>query len=74
MRGARAALITLATLAVLLLLPDVAEADGGVKVGWYSQQVRTSRAAVGAHIHASAARAGETRDRGATPASTRPWL
>jgi len=70
MRGVRAALITLAALAVLLLLPDVAEADGGVKVGWYSQQVRTSRAAVGAHIHASAARAGETRDRGATPAST----
>ena len=69
MRGARAALITLATLAVLLLLPDVAEADGGVKVGWYSQQVRTSRAAVGAHIQASAARAGERRDRGATPAT-----
>ena len=70
MRVRRAVLMTLATLAVLLLLPDVAEADGGVKVGWYSQQVHTSRAAAGAHIHASAARAGETRDRGATPAKT----
>jgi len=68
MRCGRAALITLATLA--LLLPDIAEGDGGVNVGWYSQQVRASRAAVGAHIHASAARVGDTRDRGATPPNT----
>ena len=70
MRGSRAALIALAALAVLLFVPNVAEADGGVKVGWYSQQVRSSRATVGAHIHASAARADETRARGTTPAST----
>ena len=66
----RWALLALAALAILLGVPERAEADGGIKVGWYSQQVRSSRAAVGAHIHASAARVGETRDRGATHGST----
>jgi len=35
-------------------------------VGWYSQQVRPSRAAAGARIHVSAARPTQTGDRGAT--------
>jgi hypothetical protein len=70
MRGSRAILALVAALATLLVVPALAEADGGVKVGWYSQQVRSSRAAIGADIHSSAARTGQTRDRGATPGST----
>src|SRR3954470_23853785 len=66
MRG-RPALITLAALAVLLALPESAQAGGGVKVGWYSQQVRPSHAAAGAHISVSAAQSAETTDRAATP-------
>jgi hypothetical protein len=63
----RSALIALAALAALLAVPQAARADGGIKVGWYSQQVRPSHAAAGAHIHVSAARPGEASDRGATP-------
>jgi hypothetical protein len=69
MRGRRS-LIAAALLAALLAAPNAARADGGIKVGWYSQQVRPSHAAVGADIHASAARAGAARDHGATPAPT----
>ena len=67
MRGRRS-LIAAALLAALLAAPNAARANGGIKVGWYSQQVRPSHAAVGADIHASAARAGAARDQGATPA------
>lgn len=67
MRGRRS-LIAAALLAALLAAPNAARADGGIKVGWYSQQVRPSHAAAGADIHASAARAGTARDQGATPA------
>jgi hypothetical protein len=70
MRGSRALIALVAALATLLVVPAIAEADGGVKVGWYSQQVRSSHAAIGADIHSSAARAGQARDRGATPGST----
>ncbi len=66
MRG-RSELIALAALAVLLAVPATAQADGGIKVGWYSQQVRPSQAAAGAHIRAPGARSAEARDRGATP-------
>jgi hypothetical protein len=38
-------------------------------VGWYSQQVRPSHAAAGAHIRVSAAQSAEMRDRGATPST-----
>jgi hypothetical protein len=57
-------------LAFSLAVPVAANADGGIKVGWYSQQVRPSRAAVGGHIQVSAARAPTTRGRGGTPAGT----
>ena len=67
MRGRRL-LIAAALLAALLAAPNAARADGGIKVGWYSQQVRPSHAAVGADIQASASRAGAARDQGATPA------
>jgi hypothetical protein len=69
MTRTRSTLLLLA-LAFSLALPVAANADGGIKVGWYSQQVRPSRAAVGGHIQASAARAPATRDRGGTPAGT----
>jgi hypothetical protein len=36
-------------------------------VGWYSQQVRPSRAAAGAHINATMAQSAEPRDRGVSP-------
>lgn len=53
-------LLTFALLAAALVVPEAAQADGGIKVGWYSQQVRSSRAAVGAQIHdASATRTHE---------------
>jgi hypothetical protein len=67
---ARRSLIATALLAALLAAPTAARADGGIKVGWYSQQVRPSHAAVGADIHASTARTGAARDRGGTPAPT----
>jgi hypothetical protein len=57
-------------LAISLSVPAAAKADGGIKVGWYSQQVRPSRAAVGAHVQASAARAPAQHDKGGTPAGT----
>ncbi len=69
MTRTRSTLLLLA-LAFLLAVPVAANADGGIKVGWYSQQVRPSRAAVGGHIQVSAARASATRDRGGTPAGT----
>jgi hypothetical protein len=69
MTRTRGTLLLLA-LAFSLAVPVAANADGGIKVGWYSQQVRPSRAAVGGHIQASAARAPLTRDRGVTPAGT----
>jgi hypothetical protein len=69
MTRTRGTLLLLA-LAFSLAVPVAANADGGIKVGWYSQQVRSSRAAVGGHIQASAARAPATRDRGGTPAGT----
>ena len=63
MRGKRT-LLSLALLVAVLVAPEAAKADGGIKVGWYSQQVRPSRAAVGAHIEdASTTRApGTTQD------------
>jgi hypothetical protein len=66
----RPILIALAALAILLALPDAAQAGGGIKVGWYSQQVRPSRAAVGADVHVSTAQTGERRAGGATPGRT----
>jgi hypothetical protein len=69
MTRTRGTLLLLA-LAFSLAVPVAANADGGIKVGWYSQQVRPSRAAVGGHIQASAARAPATRDRGGTPTGT----
>jgi hypothetical protein len=67
MTRTRSTLLLLA-LAFSLAVPAAANADGGIKVGWYSQQVRPSRAAVGGHIQASAARASATRERGGSPA------
>lgn len=64
---ARSALIAVAAVAVLLAVPEAAQADGGIKVGWYSQQVRPSHAAAGASIHASSARSGDTPNRSARP-------
>jgi hypothetical protein len=69
MTRTRSTLMLLA-LTFSLAVPVAANADGGIKVGWYSQQVRPSRAAVGGHIQVSAARAPRTRDRGGTPAET----
>ncbi|HET8892912.1 MAG TPA: hypothetical protein VFM96_02290 [Gaiellaceae bacterium] len=69
MTRTRGTLLLLA-LAFSLAAPVAANADGGIKVGWYSQQVRPSRAAVGSHIQASAARAPAARERGGTPAGT----
>jgi hypothetical protein len=69
MTRTRSTLLLLA-LAFSLAAPVAANADGGIKVGWYSQQVRPSRAAVGGHIQASASRAPATRDRGGTTAGT----
>lgn len=66
---ARSALIAVAALAALLALPRTAQADGGIKVGWYSQQVRASHAAAGASIHVSAARSRDTQNRRATPST-----
>jgi len=66
---ARSVLIAVAAVAVLLASPDAAQADGGIKVGWYSQQVRPSHAATGASIHVSAARAGDTQNRSTTPST-----
>ncbi|MGH3007781.1 MAG: hypothetical protein ACRDLM_00020 [Gaiellaceae bacterium] len=53
-----------------LMSSGPALADGPLRIGINSQQYGPSRARVAAHIHASAARAGETHDRGATPGST----
>jgi hypothetical protein len=66
---ARCALIAVAALAVLLAVPEAAQANGGIKVGWYSQQVRPSHAAAGASIHASAARARDAQTRNTTPST-----
>lgn len=57
-------LLALAVLTAALVAPEAARADGGIKVGWYSQQVRSSHAAAGAHIQdTSPARArGTTQD------------
>src|SRR5947207_13732920 len=66
----RPALIALAALVTVFALPGAAQADGGIKVGWYSQQVRPSRAAVGADVHVSKAQTVERRSRGETPGST----
>jgi hypothetical protein len=52
-----------------LMWSEAALAGGPIKIGINSQQYGPSRARVAAHIHASAARAGETRDRGAIPGS-----
>src|SRR5260221_4599031 len=69
MTRTRSTLLLLA-LAFALSVPAAAKADGGIKVGWYSQQVHPSRAAVGGHIDASTARASATRDKSSTPAGT----
>jgi hypothetical protein len=66
---ARCALIAVAALAVLLAVPEAAQANGGIKVGWYSQQVRPSHAAAGASIHASATRARDAQTRNTTPST-----
>ncbi len=66
----RPILIPLAALATFFALSDAAQAGGGIKVGWYSQQVRPSRAAVGADVHVSTAQTGERRAGGATLGST----
>jgi len=63
-------MIVLLALAFSLTVPVAAKADGGIKVGWYSQQARPSRAAVGAHIQASAAGAGARHYGQGTPAVT----
>jgi hypothetical protein len=62
-------LLTLLALASSLAIAEVAHADGGVKVGWYSQQLHPSRAAVGAHIQASADRQRVSNERRTTPGS-----
>lgn len=68
MTSNRAKLLPLLVLASLFALPQAADADGGIKVGWYSQQVRPSRAAIGAHIDASAAQSGTSTGTARTPA------
>ena len=68
----RAALVVL-----IFALSPIATADAGrvhggpatVHVGAYSQEEQPHRAQIGAHIDASAARAGEANDRGATPST-----
>jgi len=69
MRPPRCILLGLFALASLLAVSQAANADGGIKVGWYSQQVRPSRAAVGAHIEASAARPRMTTEGRGLPAT-----
>lgn len=66
---ARFVLIAVVAVAVLLAVPEAAQAGSGIKVGWYSQQVRPSHAAAGASIHASAARAGDTQNQSTTPST-----
>jgi len=63
--------VCIAALLLWLMSTESALAGGGgpIRIGINSQQYGRSRARVAANIHASAARAGETRDRGATPAS-----
>ena len=67
----KAKLLTLwiATLALWLVSNGTALAGGPIKIGINSQQYGPSRARVGAHIDASAARAGETRHQGSTRGS-----
>jgi hypothetical protein len=45
----RSALVLFALLGALAV-PSLAKTDDGIKVGWYSQQVRPSRAVIGARI------------------------
>lgn len=60
----------IAVLLLSLMWSEAALADGPIKIGINSQQYGPSRAGVAAHVHASAARAAETPDRGATTAPT----
>ena len=62
---------------VIFLFAPVATATAGghpgggsLHVGAYSQEEQSHQAQMGAHIDVSAARAGQARDRGATPATT----
>ena len=59
--------LCIAPLVVLLTSTATALADSPIRIGINSQQYGPSRARVGAHIAASSARAGETRDRGGIP-------
>src|SRR5690348_15399329 len=63
----RSSVIAVAAVAVLLAIAEAAQADGGINVGWYSQQSSPSHAAAGASIHESSARSGATQSRSATP-------
>jgi hypothetical protein len=65
----RHTLLTLLALAFLLAVPQAANGDGGIKVGWYSQQLRPTRAAISAHIQASAARSGISNEGRGAPAA-----
>ena len=46
------------------------QGGGSLHVGAYSQEEQPHQAQIGAHIDVSAARAGQARDQGATPATT----
>ena len=59
----------IAALVLWWMSSEAALAGGPIRIGINSQQYGSSRARVAAHIHASTARAGETRDRGALPGS-----
>jgi hypothetical protein len=65
--------LSIATLLLLLMSTATALADGPgpIRIGINSQQYGPRRARVAAHIHASTAWAGEVRDRGHSPGSTR---
>lgn len=67
---AKALTACIAALLLWLMWSEAALAGGPIKIGINSQQYGPSRAGAAAHIHASAARSGETTDRGATTAPT----
>lgn len=45
--------LTLLVLLAMFVAASIANADDGIKVGWYSQQLRPNRAVIGAHIDQS---------------------
>src|SRR5579864_8018298 len=68
---AKSLTLWITALVLWLMSSETALAGGPIRIGINSQQYGASRARVGAHIDASASRAGETRDQGSTRGSTR---